>query len=88
LGGKGKEGLVWTTLGVRSFLGITEPAFRAFKTAKLNEDSGEDYYFGLWDAADDSLVVAKDEWLFTYGNTKAQARLLQRLHDWIALIGL
>jgi len=82
-GSKGTEGLLWNTLGIRSFLGITEPAFRAFKTAKLNDDSSEDRYFGLWDAANGSLVVAKEDWLFTYGNTKAQERLLQRLHHWI-----
>ena len=82
-GSKGRESLLWTTLGIRSFLGITEPAFRAFKTAKLNDDSSEDHYFGLWDAANGSLVLAKDDWLFTYGNTKAQERLLQRLHHWI-----
>ena len=31
-GGKGKEDFPWRTLGIRSFLGITEPSFRAFKT--------------------------------------------------------
>jgi protein-L-isoaspartate(D-aspartate) O-methyltransferase len=84
-GSKGKEGLRWATLGVRSFLGITEPAFRAFKTPKLNGDSSEDHYFGLWDGANGSLVVAKDDWLFTYGNPKAQERLLKRLHHWIEM---
>jgi protein-L-isoaspartate(D-aspartate) O-methyltransferase len=82
-GGKGKEGFVWTTLGIRSFLGITEPAFRAFKTAKLDQKAIENHYFGLWDAVNRSLVVAKDDWLVTYGNRHAEERLLQRLHHWV-----
>jgi hypothetical protein len=42
-GWKGKAGLVWRTLGIRSFLGITERAFRAFKTEKANERSREEH---------------------------------------------
>lgn len=30
-----------------------------------------------------SLVVAKDDWLVTYGNTQAEERLLQRLRQWV-----
>ena len=82
-GGKGRAGFVWTTLGIRSFLGITEPAFRAFKTAKLDEQDIEHHYFGLWDAEKHSLVVAKDDWLVTYGNTQAEERLLQEVRQWV-----
>jgi protein-L-isoaspartate(D-aspartate) O-methyltransferase len=65
-GGKGKEFSVRTTLGIRSFLGITEPAFRAFKTEKLDQQATEHHYFGLWDAVNRSLVVAKGDWLVAY----------------------
>jgi len=83
-GAKAEPTRVWSTVGIRSFLGITEPAFRAFKTAKL-EDSTEHHYFGLWDAASGSLVIARDDWLITYGNHKAEERLLQRLHHWVEI---
>jgi protein-L-isoaspartate(D-aspartate) O-methyltransferase len=84
-GGKGKEGLVWRTLGIRSFLGITEPCFRAFKTAKAAERLREEHYFGLWDQAQRSLVLAKDDWLIAYGSTVAKERLLQKIRQWVDL---
>jgi protein-L-isoaspartate(D-aspartate) O-methyltransferase len=85
-GGKGKEIFVWSTLGFRSFLGIVEPTFRAFKTAR--DDAGrkkEHHYFGLWDADNHSLVVAKDDRLFAYGSARAEERLLDTLHSWVEL---
>ena len=84
-GGKGDEGFMWRTLGIRSFLGITEPLFRSFKTAKADPRSQEDHYFGLWDQAHGSLVLAKDDWLIAYGNTDAKKRLLQRIRHWVEL---
>jgi protein-L-isoaspartate(D-aspartate) O-methyltransferase len=84
-GGKGKETFSRTKLAIRSFLGITEETFRAFKTAKLDQQAIEQYYFGLWDAVNRSLVVAKDDWLVAYGNTRAEERLLNRLRHWIEL---
>ena len=36
-GGKGKASFMWRTLGLRSFLGVTEPLFKAFKTGKTKE---------------------------------------------------
>jgi protein-L-isoaspartate(D-aspartate) O-methyltransferase len=84
-GGKGKEGFMWRTLGIRSFLGITEPLFRAFKTDKADQRSREDHYFGLWDKERGSLVLAKDDWLIAYGNTSAKERLLQRIRQWVEL---
>ena len=82
-GGKGRDFFVWTTMGIRSFLGITEPTFRAFKTAKVDQQAIEHHYFGLWDAENHSLVVAKDDLLVTYGNTRAEERLLQPLRQWV-----
>ena len=84
-GGKGKAGLVWRTLGIRSFLGITEPAFCAFKTAKTDTRSREEHYFGLWDQAHQSLVLAKDDCLIVYGNAVAKERLLQKVREWVDL---
>lgn len=82
-GGKGRAGFMFTTFGIRSFLGITEPTFRAFKTEKGGQQAVEHHYFGLWDAENRSLVVAKDDLMVTYGNTQAEERLLQRLRQWV-----
>jgi hypothetical protein len=84
-GGKGKAGFVWRTLGIRSFLGITEPTFRVFKTEKADPRSHEEYYFGLWDKENGSLVLAKDDWLIAYGNSAAKERLLQKVRQWVKL---
>jgi protein-L-isoaspartate(D-aspartate) O-methyltransferase len=82
-GGKGKGGLVWRTLGIRSFLGITEPTFRAFKTAKADTRARAEHYFGLWDQAHQSLVLAKDDGLIAYGSAVAKERLLQQVRQWV-----
>jgi protein-L-isoaspartate(D-aspartate) O-methyltransferase len=84
-GWKGKAGLVWRTLGIRSFLGITEPTFRAFKTEKADDRSREEHYFGLWDKEQHSLVLAKDDWLIAYGNVVAKERLLGKIRQWMEL---
>ena len=83
-GGKGKQDFPWRTLGIRSFLGITEPSFRAFKTEK-NEHLREQHYFGLWDQEQKSLVLAKDDLLLSYGNSTAEKRLIKSLEQWIRL---
>jgi len=82
-GGKGKEGYPRITLAIRSFLGITERAFRAFKTAKLDPEDIEQHYFGLWEALNRSLVLAKDDWLISYGNIQAEEHLMRRLRQWV-----
>jgi protein-L-isoaspartate(D-aspartate) O-methyltransferase len=84
-GGKGKASFVWRTLGIRSFLGITEPSFRAFKTEKTDPRAREELYFGLWDKENSSLVLAKDDWLIAYGNSTAKERLLQKVRQWVKL---
>src|SRR4029453_14172062 len=48
-GGKGREWFMWQTIGIRSFLGITEPLFRAFKLERSDEDAMDQHFFGLWD---------------------------------------
>jgi protein-L-isoaspartate(D-aspartate) O-methyltransferase len=84
-GGKGKEGLMWRTLGIRSFLGIAEPTFRAFKTEKAGTRARAEHFFGLWDRTQQSLVVAKDDGLIAYGSVVAKDRLLQRVRQWVDL---
>jgi hypothetical protein len=71
-------------LGIRSFLGITEPSFCAFKT-ESSEHLREKNYFGLWDQDQKSLVVARDDLLLSYGNPTAQERLLKALEQWVKL---
>lgn len=83
-GGKGKQDFPWRTLAIRSFLGITEPSFRAFKT-EGDKHVREQYYFGLWDPEQKSLVVAKDDLLLSYGNSTAEERLIKSLEQWLRL---
>lgn len=84
-GGKGKQGFRWRTLGIRSFLGIAEPSFRAFKTERADERLREEHYFGLWDQEQQSLVIAKDDFLISYGNSAAEERLIQSIEYWVKL---
>ena len=84
-GGKGKWDFAWRTLGVRAFLGITEPSFRAFKTEKQDERSREEHYFGLWDEEQKSLVIARNDALLSYGSSSAEERLLRAVERWVKL---
>lgn len=84
-GGKGQEGLRWRTRGIRSFLSIVEPSFQTFKTDRGDDRSRAEHYFGLWDKANRSLVIAKDDLLISYGNSSAEERLMQDLTLWVAL---
>jgi len=84
-GGKGREWFMWQTAGIRSFLGVTEPSFRVFKTAKTDGAAREHHYWGLWDADSASLVLARNDELISYGNAKATERLLRLIHRWVDL---
>lgn len=84
-GGKGRDGFVWRTLGFRSFLGITEPLFRTFKVEKSETRPRDEHYFGLWDQAQHSLVLAKEEGLIAYGSPFAKERLLEKIKLWVDL---
>jgi protein-L-isoaspartate(D-aspartate) O-methyltransferase len=84
-GGKGQESFVWRTQGIRFFLGISEPHFRAFKNGKTVARPLEDHYFGLWDQQQRSLVLAMDGYLIGYGNDSAKTQLLQKIQQWVAL---
>lgn len=84
-GGKGRSSFMWRTLGVRSFLGVTEPLFKAFKSRRTKERMHDDQFFGLWDAQKASLVIAKDDCLIAYGHPAARDHLLQDLQRWLDL---
>lgn len=84
-GGKGKELFVWRTLGIRSFLGVTEPWFQTFKSEKTPGNLYEENYFGLWDRPGRSLVIANDDALVSYGTPKAKERLMQNIEEWVSL---
>ncbi len=84
-GGKGKQDFGWRTLGVRSFLGIIEPFFRTFQTGSGAMRRQEENFFGLWDEAHESLVIAKDDLLLSYGNSAAEELLIQDLEQWVKL---
>jgi protein-L-isoaspartate(D-aspartate) O-methyltransferase len=83
--GKGKNEFPWRTLGIRSFLGVAEPSFRAFKVPKSDLQPREEHYFGLWLESERSLVLAKDDALIAYGNRIAQNRLVDRVKYWVDL---
>ena len=78
-------GFQWRTLGIRSFLSITEPSFRAFKIEKTSERLREEHYFGLWDKENHSLVIVKDDFLISYGSSLAEERLMQDVRQWVEL---
>lgn len=80
-----KSGPEMKTLGIRSFLGITEPFFQTFKTENTGEYSREVQYFGLWDKKNHSLVIAKDDMLTSYGSLAAERRLMEDIKSWVDL---
>jgi protein-L-isoaspartate(D-aspartate) O-methyltransferase len=84
-GGAGSDSFVWRTQGVRCFLSIAEPSFRAFTTPKSVSGVGGGDYFGLWDEAHGSLVLAKDDALIAYGTRHAMETLRMRIAEWTAL---
>jgi protein-L-isoaspartate(D-aspartate) O-methyltransferase len=80
-GGAGSESFVWRTQGIRCFLSIAEPSFLAFSTP----GTCADHFFGLWEEAQGSLVLAKGDSLVAYGTPHALERLRQRIAEWTAL---
>jgi hypothetical protein len=84
-GGNGKDSFQWYTMGIRNFLSISEPSFRAFKTEKKTPESREYLYFGLWQQAQHSLVIAHNNLLITYGNKSAGDRLIEKVKEWVDL---
>lgn len=79
------SGFIWKTHGIRAFLGITEPLFQAFISDAANSSQSKELFFGLFDRANQSLVIARNDRLIAYGNSIAQTQLLQRIHQWVDL---
>ena len=84
-GGKGASSFAGRTYAIRSFLGVTEPLFRAFRTGKTKGKPHEEHYFGLWDKPGGSLVIARDDRLIAYGSLAAKERLVQDIEEWVRL---
>src|SRR5262249_40152615 len=82
-GGLGRSGFLLYSLGIRAFLGISEPTFRVFK--RRDSQLVADSFFGLWDSCRRSLVLAKDDWLIAYGSRTAQDHLLDKMREWVEL---
>ena len=84
-GAKGKILWDFKTIGIRSFLAITEPLFKSFKAKIANGQSIEEMYFGLWDKENLSLVVIKDDTITSYGSLIAEQRLMKAIKSWVNL---
>ncbi|MFK7806036.1 MAG: protein-L-isoaspartate O-methyltransferase [Anaerolineae bacterium] len=84
-GSKGKSGMMWATIGIRSFLEIIEPSFKIFKEAGAKDHEVGKQFFGLWGESINSLVIAKDESLISYGSSVAKNHLIRALKNWIDL---
>jgi protein-L-isoaspartate(D-aspartate) O-methyltransferase len=78
-GGAGRQSFMWRTASIRSFLGITEPRFLAFKSRAPGR---EHQFFGLWDREENSLVLARDDQLVAYGSPTALNQLLGGVERW------
>jgi protein-L-isoaspartate(D-aspartate) O-methyltransferase len=74
---------IWRTMPIRFFLSISEPLFQTFQSSK--EDSERKNFFGIWDRENNSLAIAKDNQIITYGNPHARERLLNCIHSWVDL---
>jgi protein-L-isoaspartate(D-aspartate) O-methyltransferase len=83
-GGQGQTSFVWRTLSIRSFLSLTEPDLQSFIAETKDPLLPPEYYFGLWDKLNRSLVIARDDYLIAYGNLVAKERLLEAIERWVA----
>lgn len=84
-GGNGKSGFIWRTMGIRSYLNITEPLFKVFKSQNSDFSHPEERFFGLWDQEKQSLVITKDDQLVSYGSEEAKERLISNVKRWVDL---
>jgi hypothetical protein len=74
----------WRTIGIRSFLNITEAAYQTF-VEKEPEGiaSATTYFFGLWLAEAQSLALIRDNMIIAYGTTAAYEQLMHDIHSWV-----
>lgn len=80
-GSRSSGKLMQQTEGVRSFLQLSQPGYRVF----INRHPTFHFYFGLYDETSQSLVVAQQDSLISYGGLAAQTILLDSLSNWIKL---
>lgn len=80
-GSRSSRNLMPQTEGVRSFLQLSQPGYRVF--TDLN--SATPFYFGLYDEVSQSLVIAQDDSLISYGGLEAKTKLLDGLSQWIRI---
>lgn len=73
--------LMERTEGIRSFLQISQPGYRVF----IDNLEQASFCFGLYDQASQSLVVAKNDSLVSYGNVAARIKLMAALTQWVEL---
>ena len=73
---------IWRTMPIRFFLSINEPLFQTFQTSKIDKVKN---FFGIWDKENQSLAIAKDNQIITYGNPQARERLLSNIYSWVNL---
>jgi protein-L-isoaspartate(D-aspartate) O-methyltransferase len=71
------------TIGINSFLSITEPLFEAFKAIEDGKPTSGYPYFGLVDHENKSIAIFKDDMLLGYGNDKALKRLKKSISFWL-----
>ena len=74
----------WRTIGIRSFLNITEPAYQTF--LEKNPEAplpATNYFFGLWLPDSQSLALIRDNQIIAYGNTAAFEQLMSDIHRWV-----
>lgn len=67
------------TEGIRSYLQLSEPGYRVFITDQVSPV----YCFGIYDEVTQSLVVAQNDSLVSYGNLGARTRLFAALGQWM-----
>lgn len=79
-GGQSQQSFLWKTTGIRSFLSIAEPGFELF-----SDSEDEEPFFGVFEGEAESLVLARDGELTTYGTDSARHRLMKRIHEWVDL---
>jgi len=84
-GGKGHDGFSWWTMGIRSYLAITEPHFRTFvtKITGSGAHARPDVFFGLWHTRTNALVLARETSLTSYVSTDAERQLIRALRTWV-----
>jgi len=79
-GGMSRLPFYYRTFAFRSFLSITEPGVRYFKEKYAIAGTG---YFGILNSKKDSLTIAREKELITYGNDESKTIFMNSLHEWI-----